>query len=122
MPVTDRKTQTKRPNCPNIIETEEFSLGALWSWRGVVVMDASHMFLCWLFFSKGSVCAQPCPLGKYSINCSKDCSCRNGGLCDHVTGQCQCAAGFSGRRYAADTRGRQPAQIIIHKVVFFAKY
>ncbi|KAF3688778.1 Multiple epidermal growth factor-like domains protein 11 [Channa argus] len=51
---------------------------------------------------KGSVCAQPCPLGKYGINCSKDCSCRNGGLCDHITGQCQCAAGFSGRRCQDD--------------------
>ncbi|KAI3371279.1 hypothetical protein L3Q82_023896, partial [Scortum barcoo] len=51
---------------------------------------------------QGSVCAQPCPLGKYGINCSKDCSCRNGGLCDHITGQCQCAAGFSGRRCQDD--------------------
>ncbi|MEQ2162597.1 hypothetical protein GOODEAATRI_021408 [Goodea atripinnis] len=50
----------------------------------------------------GSVCAQPCPLGKYGINCSKDCSCRNGGLCDHVTGRCHCAAGFSGRRCQED--------------------
>lgn len=63
------------------------------------------MYLIWFIagcFSKGSVCAQPCPLGKYGINCSKDCHCRNGGLCDHITGQCQCAAGFSGRRYAAE--------------------
>ncbi|TNN86924.1 Multiple epidermal growth factor-like domains protein 11 [Liparis tanakae] len=41
-------------------------------------------------------------LCKYGINCSKDCSCRNGGLCDHVTGQCRCAAGFSGRRCQDD--------------------
>lgn len=75
--------------------------------------DQCASFICLISdcFSKGSVCAQPCPLGKYGSNCSKDCSCRNGGMCDHVTGQCECAAGFSGRRYAAHAPGDLRARL-----------
>uniref|UniRef100_A0A672JQW7 Multiple EGF like domains 11 n=1 Tax=Salarias fasciatus TaxID=181472 RepID=A0A672JQW7_SALFA len=47
---------------------------------------------------QGPVCAQPCPSGLFGINCSEQCTCRNGGLCDHVSGQCQCSAGFIGER------------------------
>lgn len=48
---------------------------------------------------QGSVCAQPCPYGKFGINCTQDCLCHNGGQCDHVTGQCDCTAGYTGERY-----------------------
>uniref|UniRef100_A0A3Q4H4Y9 Multiple EGF like domains 11 n=1 Tax=Neolamprologus brichardi TaxID=32507 RepID=A0A3Q4H4Y9_NEOBR len=45
------------------------------------------------------MCAQPCPFGSFGINCSQECTCRNGGLCDHISGQCQCTAGYIGERY-----------------------
>lgn len=48
---------------------------------------------------QGPVCAQPCPFGSFGINCSQECTCRNGGLCDHISGQCQCMAGYIGERY-----------------------
>lgn len=50
---------------------------------------------------QGSVCAQPCPFGWFGINCSQVCTCRNAGLCDHISGQCQCTAGYVGDRYAS---------------------
>lgn len=48
---------------------------------------------------QGPVCAQPCPFGSFGVNCSQECTCRNSGLCDHISGQCQCTAGYIGERY-----------------------
>lgn len=48
---------------------------------------------------QGPVCAQPCPFGSFGVNCSQECMCRNSGLCDHISGQCQCTAGYIGERY-----------------------
>lgn len=38
-----------------------------------------------------------CPDGTYGAGCSSQCpGCRNGGVCDSVTGQCKCSPGFIG--------------------------
>ncbi|XP_078485810.1 uncharacterized protein LOC101241983 [Ciona intestinalis] len=38
-----------------------------------------------------------CPHGKWDPpDCERDCSCVNGGACDHVTGECVCPPGFNG--------------------------
>ncbi|KAF3833078.1 hypothetical protein F7725_026743 [Dissostichus mawsoni] len=52
------------------------------------------------FPPQGPVCAQPCSFGSFGINCSQECTCRNAGLCDHISGQCQCTAGYIGERYS----------------------
>lgn len=60
---------------------------------------------------QGPVCAQPCPFGSFGINCSQECTCRNGGLCDHISGQCQCTAGYIGERSVS--------QLVLEYGIFF---
>ena len=31
-----------------------------------------------------------CPEGNYGKNCSKECNCQNGGVCNKVIGSCDC--------------------------------
>ncbi|KAH3857055.1 hypothetical protein DPMN_099652 [Dreissena polymorpha] len=48
---------------------------------------------------KGKACNESCPLGSYSINCSKQCQCLVG-PCDGVTGECGnggCKDGWKGK-------------------------
>lgn len=47
---------------------------------------------------QGTICSLPCPEGSYGPNCSQECRCHNGGLCDRFTGQCRCAPGYTGDR------------------------
>ena len=41
-------------------------------------------------------CFPGCPEGFYGIGCQQRCLCSNGGRCDHVTGDCNCTAGWTG--------------------------
>lgn len=52
------------------------------------------IFLGWT----GDVCANRCPTGTYGQNCEQACECFNGGYCHHITGECECAAGFMGNK------------------------
>lgn len=47
---------------------------------------------------QGTICSLPCPEGFHGPNCSQECRCHNGGLCDRFTGQCRCAPGYTGDR------------------------
>lgn len=38
-----------------------------------------------------------CPQGQYGPNCHLTCTCQNGGICDHVDGNCTCGLGWTGR-------------------------
>ncbi|KAF5920148.1 hypothetical protein HPG69_006419 [Diceros bicornis minor] len=44
----------------------------------------------------GSRCHLPCPEGFWGANCSKTCTCKNGGTCIPENGNCVCAPGFRG--------------------------
>lgn len=37
-----------------------------------------------------------CPSGFFGLNCSRECHCQNGGVCDATDGHCTCAAGWMG--------------------------
>ncbi|KAJ6662864.1 hypothetical protein lerEdw1_011068 [Lerista edwardsae] len=39
-----------------------------------------------------------CPAAFYGENCANVCQCQNGADCDHVTGQCTCRTGFTGKQ------------------------
>ena len=39
-----------------------------------------------------------CGLGFWGLNCASRCDCENGEPCDPVSGECNCAAGWKGRR------------------------
>ncbi|KAL8197428.1 UNVERIFIED_CONTAM: hypothetical protein K2H54_024417 [Gekko kuhli] len=41
--------------------------------------------------------ARGCPPAFYGANCANVCQCQNGADCDHVTGQCTCRTGFTGK-------------------------
>lgn len=43
-------------------------------------------------------CFFRCPTGRWGENCEKTCECANGAGCHHVTGHCQCEAGFIGEK------------------------
>lgn len=47
---------------------------------------------------QGTICSLPCPEGFHGPNCSQECRCHNGGLCDRFTGQCRCTPGYTGDR------------------------
>lgn len=38
-----------------------------------------------------------CPQGQYGPSCHLTCTCQNGGICDHVDGNCTCGLGWTGR-------------------------
>lgn len=44
---------------------------------------------------QGTDCSTPCPLGRYGINCSSRCGCKNDAVCSPVDGSCICKAGKS---------------------------
>lgn len=48
------------------------------------------------FSPTGARCHLPCPDGFWGANCSKSCTCRNGGTCVPENGNCVCAPGFRG--------------------------
>lgn len=50
----------------------------------------TSFFLC--------VCCPACPEGWFGRNCSLSCKCKNGGVCDLVTGSCRCPPGVSGEQ------------------------
>ena len=37
-----------------------------------------------------------CPKGSYGQDCMEVCRCQNGASCDAITGECNCAAGWTG--------------------------
>ncbi|KAL2300700.1 hypothetical protein Nmel_013585 [Mimus melanotis] len=39
-----------------------------------------------------------CPAAFYGKNCANVCQCQNGADCDHITGQCTCRTGFTGKQ------------------------
>lgn len=39
-----------------------------------------------------------CPAAFYGKGCANVCQCQNGADCDHVTGQCTCRTGFTGKQ------------------------
>lgn len=39
-------------------------------------------------------CNLHCNEGWYGKNCAQKCTCLNGGRCDHITGKCNCTAGW----------------------------
>ncbi|XP_064201687.1 platelet endothelial aggregation receptor 1-like [Anguilla rostrata] len=55
----------------------------------------------------GVVCTERCPGGRFGVNCSRECVCHNGGVCDVETGHCTCAAGFTGERSTYNTHTHQ---------------
>ena len=52
------------------------------------------MFKGW----QGLHCDKECSEGTYGSDCKLKCDCKNGGVCDHVTGQCKCLPGFHGQK------------------------
>uniref|UniRef100_A0A3P8VWT3 Platelet endothelial aggregation receptor 1 n=2 Tax=Cynoglossus semilaevis TaxID=244447 RepID=A0A3P8VWT3_CYNSE len=49
----------------------------------------------------GAVCTERCPEGRFGPNCAEECFCHNKGKCDPESGQCECAKGFTGNRWAS---------------------
>uniref|UniRef100_A0A8C3BTM0 EGF-like domain-containing protein n=1 Tax=Cairina moschata TaxID=8855 RepID=A0A8C3BTM0_CAIMO len=47
---------------------------------------------------QGDICSTPCPPGRFGPGCQGECRCHNGGRCDPLGGQCQCAPGFTGEQ------------------------
>ena len=41
--------------------------------------------------------ATACPSGFFGLNCSRECHCQNGGVCDPQDGHCTCTPGWMGR-------------------------
>lgn len=37
-----------------------------------------------------------CPFGFFGLNCSRECHCQNGGVCDTLDGHCTCTPGWMG--------------------------
>ena len=37
-----------------------------------------------------------CPEGYYGNGCLEECVCENGAVCDHISGDCNCSAGWKG--------------------------
>ena len=44
----------------------------------------------------GITCSQPCPEGKFGVDCSFSCHCQHGD-CHHINGTCICHIGYTGR-------------------------
>lgn len=40
--------------------------------------------------------ATACPFGFFGLNCSRECHCQNGGVCDSLDGHCTCTPGWMG--------------------------
>lgn len=40
--------------------------------------------------------ATACPFGFFGLNCSRECHCQNGGVCDPLDGHCSCTPGWMG--------------------------
>ena len=70
-----------------------------------VCLAFSSLFLTlgWNVFFLPVFDAYPCPClvacdsNQWGSDCGQLCKCENGGLCDPVSGTCQCPAGFIGR-------------------------
>ena len=39
-----------------------------------------------------------CPPGRWGDDCSQACVCEQGAGCNHITGECECPAGFGGEK------------------------
>ena len=59
------------------------------------VGDSSELLLMLMC---SSWCFTACGLGFWGDSCSMRCDCENGEPCDPVTGECNCASGWRGRR------------------------
>lgn len=44
----------------------------------------------------GEKCENKCSSDRFGLNCTEICRCKNGGNCHHISGECSCAAGFTG--------------------------
>ncbi|XP_041377182.1 N-acetylglucosamine-1-phosphodiester alpha-N-acetylglucosaminidase-like [Gigantopelta aegis] len=45
----------------------------------------------------GNNCSLACPVLRFGQDCSQQCACQNGGVCDTVSGSCTCRAGYTGQ-------------------------
>lgn len=59
-------------------------------------INVSRVMGC-LILERLCVCPA-CPQGFYGLDCQQKCVCMNGGLCDHVSGECACRPGWIGQR------------------------
>lgn len=48
------------------------------------------------YISHNCVCLVECPEDRYGSECKEKCHCFNGARCDHASGECVCAAGWTG--------------------------
>lgn len=64
--------------------------------RASVDMGGGVARLTLPFSPTGTRCHLPCPEGFWGANCSKSCTCKNGGTCIPENGNCVCAPGFRG--------------------------
>lgn len=44
----------------------------------------------------GNICDKPCPNGFFGMACTQMCQCQNGGVCNKVSGTCDCTPGWKG--------------------------
>ena len=67
---------------------------------------------------EGDLCDKKCNEGFFGQDCVSECQCKNGGTCDHVTGECKCPTGVFGE-FCEDgcPSGRVASFIIIYKYV-----
>jgi len=88
----------------------------VWNHRSVIDIK-SKILICTskitgvMRLSQGTVCANRCPEGTWSKNCSQSCDCYNRAGCDHITGKCQCKPGYYGDKVSIDRSKRQSLSI-----------
>lgn len=58
-----------------------------------------------------------CPPGRYGNNCSETCLCQNDGICDPVSGSCQCGLGWTGDMCDAPCPDGKFGPNCIHKCI-----
>lgn len=47
----------------------------------------------------GEKCKFECPPERFGENCKEICRCKNNGTCHHISGECNCATGFTGSKF-----------------------
>lgn len=61
-------------------------------------MLLTHLGLCFSLLLSLFWFPPGCPTAFYGKNCANVCQCQNGADCDHITGQCTCRTGFTGKQ------------------------
>lgn len=60
----------------------------------------SSLYQSSIVLSIGKRCEEECPPGRYGAGCAQLCACSSElDVCDHITGECSCRAGFQGQRW-----------------------